>query len=67
MSHRIYHELSKGLHGSNSCPRSIYEGGVSGWDPNEAAALSVLLDFYDFPYDYFVNDEKVDPPPLQVI
>ena len=55
------------MHGSAACPRAIYEGGAQGWDPNEAAALSMLLDYNGFPYDYFVNDQKIEPPPFRFV
>ena len=63
---RIYHDLtSKDLHGSAACPRVIYEGGANGWAANEAAALSIILDYYGLSYDYYLNDVKVDRPPYR--
>ena len=65
MSCRLYHDLSKGSHGSAACPRTIYEGGADGWSANEAAALSIIMEYNGFSYMYCLDDVEVHPPPYR--
>ena len=56
---RLFQDLSNGLHGS--------EGGADGWGHDEAAAISMLLDYLGFSYDFYLNDIQMRPPLYRLV